>query len=255
MLKTLRVQTKDIYIGMFVTGLDRPWLGTPFLTQGFQIKTRSDIEDLRKYCDYVLIDSRKSIYLGAELSLNAYRHQPMKVEGRKVDDRPFGGGPGMVMTAQPMIDAIKKIKGRRKVKVLLLCPAGKPLTQLKAKTLAKCKNVILVCGHYEGVDERIIAEAVDESISIGDYVLTGGELPAMVLVDCITRLIPRVLGSAESLTDESFERNLLDYPHYTRPADFRGMEVPPVLLSGHEGEIEKWRFEQSVKRTEERRPE
>ena len=177
-----------------------------------------------------------------------------KDKHRKVDDRPFGGGPGMVMTVQPMVDAIKKIKGRRKAKVILLCPAGNPLTQQKAKKLAKVKNLILVCGHYEGVDERVVTQLVDESISIGDYVLTGGELPAMVLVDSITRLIPGVLGKAESLTDESFEHSLLDYPHYTRPADFRGKTVPNVLLSGNHSAIKKWRKGQALIRTKKNRP-
>ena len=173
---------------------------------------------------------------------------------RKVDDRPFGGGPGMVMTPQPIFDAVKKIKGRRKAKVILLCPTGEPLTQQKAKNLAKLKNLILICGHYEGIDERVQAQVIDESISIGDYVLTGGELPAMVLVDCITRLIPGVLGKAESLVDESFENNLLEYPHYTRPSNFRSKKVPNVLLSGDHKAVKKWRMEESLKRTKKNRP-
>ena len=177
-----------------------------------------------------------------------------KDKHRKVDDRPFGGGPGMVMTIQPLVDAIRKIKGRRKAKVILLCPTGKPLTQQRVKNLAKCKNLILVCGHYEGVDERVVTQSVDESISIGDYVLTGGELPAMVLVDCLTRLIPGVLGKAESLTNESFEHSLLDYPHYTRPANFRGKTVPNVLLSGNHFAINRWRKEQALNRTKKHRP-
>lgn len=177
-----------------------------------------------------------------------------KDKHRKVDDRPFGGGPGMVMTAQPLVDAIKKVKGRRKAKVLLLCPKGKPLTQQKVKKLAQCKNLILVCGHYEGIDERVVSESIDESISIGDYVLTGGEIPAMVLVDCITRLVPGVLGTAKSLDEESFEQGMLEYPHYTRPADFRGKKVPNVLLSGNHFAIKKWRKEQALNRTKKYRP-
>jgi len=177
-----------------------------------------------------------------------------KDKHRKVDDRPFGGGPGMVMTAQPMVDAIKKIKGRRKAKVILLCPAGKPLTQQRVKRLAECKNLVLVCGHYEGVDERVVTQSIDESISIGDYVLTGGELPAMVLVDCITRLVPGVLGKAESLDEESFEHNLLEYPQYTRPANFRGKKVPDVLLSGDHSVVQKWRKSQALDRTKKNRP-
>lgn len=173
---------------------------------------------------------------------------------RKVDDRPFGGGPGMVMTVQPITDAIKKIKGRRKAKVILLCPTGKPFTQQKAKKLGKFKNLILVCGHYEGVDERVQSQVIDESISIGDYVLTGGELPAMVLVDCLTRLVPGVLGKAESLEEESFEHNLLEYPQYTRPANFRGKRVPNVLLSGNHSAVKKWRISQALARTRKNRP-
>ena len=177
-----------------------------------------------------------------------------KDKHKKVDDRPFGGGPGMVMMAQPIFDAVRKIKGRRDAKVILLCPAGTPLTQRKARSLAKLKNLILVCGHYEGVDHRVETDVIDETISIGDYVLTGGELPAMVLVDCVTRLIPGVLGDSESLTEESFEANLLDYPHYTRPANFRGKKVPNVLLSGNHDAVKKWRSEQAIVRTGKKRP-
>lgn len=174
---------------------------------------------------------------------------------KKVDDRPFGGGPGMVMTPQPLFDAVKRIKGRRKAKVLLMCPGGTPLTQKKARSLAQERNLILICGHYEGVDERVRQAVVDESLSVGDYVLTGGEVPAMTVVDAVTRLIPGVLGKEASLEDESFEKGLLEYPHYTRPADFRGMKVPEVLLSGHHADITRWRHEQAVKRTKKIRPE
>jgi len=177
-----------------------------------------------------------------------------KDKHKKVDDRPFGGGPGMVMTPQPFFDAIKKIKGNRKAKVLLMSPSGKRLTQKLARDLAKQKNLVLLCGHYEGVDERVRQECVDESISIGDYVLTGGEIPAMVLIDCLTRLIPGVLGKEASLEDESFERNLLEYPHYTRPANFRGIKVPGVLLSGNHLAIKKWRQEQARRVTRQNRP-
>jgi len=173
---------------------------------------------------------------------------------KKVDDRPFGGGPGMVMTPQPLFDAVKRIKGRRKAKVLLMCPGGTPLTQKKARSLAQERNLILICGHYEGVDERVRSKFADEEISIGDYVLTGGELPAMVLIDAIIRLIPGVLGDKNSLNFESFEGNLLEYPHYTRPAIFRKMDVPEVLLSGDHHKIEAWRRAQALKRTKERRP-
>jgi tRNA (guanine37-N1)-methyltransferase len=173
---------------------------------------------------------------------------------RKVDDKPFGGGPGMVMNPQPIVDAVNKIKGRKKAKVILLCPTGETFSQRKAKALSKEKNLILICGHYEGVDERVREMVVDESISIGDYVLTGGELPAMVLVDSVSRLIPGVLGRESSLENESFEGKLLEYPQYTRPANFRGQKVPDVLLSGHHKDIEAWRKQESIKKTKKYRP-
>ncbi len=173
---------------------------------------------------------------------------------RKVDDRPFGGGPGMVMSPQPIFDAVKKIKGRRSAQVILMSPSGERLTQPLAHKLAKMRNLIVLCGHYEGVDERVRERLADQSISIGDYVLTGGELPALVLIDCVTRLVPGVLGKHESLLMESFERRLLEYPQYTRPANFRGMKVPDVLLSGHHAAIEKWRQEEAAARTKKWRP-
>ena len=173
---------------------------------------------------------------------------------RKVDDRPFGGGPGMVMAPQPIFDAVGKIRGKRKAKVILMCPGGRKFTQALAKKLSREKHLILICGHYEGVDERVKEKLVCESISIGDYVLTGGELPAMVLIDSVTRLVPGVLGKQESLLTESFENNLLEYPQYTRPANFRGMKVPDVLLSGHHQEVENWRKRQSAQKTRKLRP-
>jgi tRNA (guanine37-N1)-methyltransferase len=173
---------------------------------------------------------------------------------KKVDDRPFGGGPGMVLSPQPIFDALKKIKGRKKAYVILTCPTGNKLTQAKLHKLKKEKNIIIICGHYEGVDERVREKLVDESISIGDFVLTGGEIPALVLVDGIVRLIPGVLGKDESAQSESFEGNLLEYPQYTRPANFRGIKIPDVLLSGHHKEIEQWRLEQSQKKTKKVRP-
>lgn len=177
-----------------------------------------------------------------------------KDKHKKVDDRPFGGGPGMLMTAQPWFDAIKKIKGRRMSKVVLMCPTGKPLSQNYAKKLAKQKNLIIICGHYEGIDDRVRQELVNEVVSVGDYVLTGGELPAMILVDCVSRMVPGVLGKKDSLADESFEYNLLEYPQYTRPANFRGLKVPDVLLSGHHKDIKQWQKEQALKRTKKFRP-
>ena len=178
---------------------------------------------------------------------------------RKVDDRTFGGGSGMVMRPEPIFNAVEALtqNAKRKThnaKIILLCPQGKKLTQAYAKKLSQEKHLILICGHYEGVDERVRKEIVDQEISIGDYVLTGGELPAMVLVDSVTRLIPGVLGDKNSLNFESFEGNLLEYPQYTRPSDFRGMRVPDILLSGNHIKIEAWRKEQSVKRTKLRRP-
>ncbi len=173
---------------------------------------------------------------------------------KKVDDRPFGGGPGMVMMAQPFFDAVKKIKSKRDSRVIMMCPSGKKLNQKIAKNLSKLKNLVIICGHYEGIDERVREEIVDETISVGDYVLTGGELPALTLIDCVTRLIPGVIGKEESLTDESFENGLLEYPQFTRPANFRGIKVPNVLLSGNHSLIENWRKEQSVKRTKKYRP-
>jgi len=173
---------------------------------------------------------------------------------KKVDDRPFGGGPGMLMTPQPLFDAVKKVRGRRKSKVIFMCPSGKSLTQKKAKQLSKEKSLILLCGRYEGIDERVRNTIVDESISIGDYVLTGGELPAMVLIDSITRLIPGVLGRKDSLVNESFEGNLLDFPQYTRPANFRGIKVPIVLLSGNHKAIKMWRKSKSQALTKRNRP-
>ena len=173
---------------------------------------------------------------------------------RSVDDRPFGGGPGMVLSPQPLFDAVKKIKDRRKATVIYVTPSGKPFSQLHAKRLTKVKNLIIICGHYEGIDERVRNLVVDEEFSIGDYVLTGGEIPAMVLVDAVSRLIPGVLGKEESLVNESFETNLLEGPQYTRPADFHGLKVPDVLLSGHHKQIEQWRQAQALKRTEKIRP-
>ena len=176
---------------------------------------------------------------------------------KKVDDRPFGGGSGMVLNAQPIFRAVEDIKSQvrgQRSKVILLCPQGVELEQKVAKRLAKSKHLILICGHYEGIDERVRGYLADEEISIGDYVLTGGELPAMVLVDCLVRLVPGVLGDRNSLNFESFEGNLLEYPQYTRPASFRGMKVPKTLLSGNHNKIMEWRKNESVKRTKQKRP-
>ncbi len=176
---------------------------------------------------------------------------------KKVDDRPFGGGSGMVMRPEPIFNAVEDIKLKtksKKLKVILLCPQGEKLNQKIAKRLAKYKHLILICGHYEGIDERVRQYLVDEKISIGDYVLTGGELPAMVLVDCLVRLIPGVLGNKNSLNFESFAGNLLEYPQYTRPANYRRMKAPAILLSGNHKKIAEWRKNQAVKRTKKIRP-
>lgn len=175
---------------------------------------------------------------------------------RKVDDRPFGGGSGMVLQAEPIFRAVqaikKKIKG--KSKVILLCPQGKKYDQNYAKRLSKERNLIFICGHYEGVDERVRQYLTDEEISIGDYVLTGGELAAMVVIDSAVRLIPGVLGDKNSLNFESFEGNLLEYPQYSRPAKFKEWPVPQVLISGAHDKIKAWRKIESFKRTKQRRP-
>ncbi|MDD5130924.1 MAG: tRNA (guanosine(37)-N1)-methyltransferase TrmD [Candidatus Omnitrophica bacterium] len=174
----------------------------------------------------------------------------------KVDDRPFGGGSGMVLQVEPIFRAVAAIKKKVKAKskVILLCPQGKRLNQAYAKKLSVCRNLILICGHYEGIDERVRQYLVDEEISIGDYVLTGGELAAMVLVDSLVRLIPGVLGDKNSLNFESFEGNLLEYPQYSRPAKFKNWPVPEVLLSGDHHKIYAWRKLQALKRTRLRRP-
>ncbi|MDP3803925.1 MAG: tRNA (guanosine(37)-N1)-methyltransferase TrmD [Candidatus Omnitrophota bacterium] len=170
---------------------------------------------------------------------------------KTADDKPFGGGAGMVLKVEPVYKALEELK--YKSKVILLTPQGKKLDQQLVKKLAKEKRLILICGHYEGVDERV-RELADEEISIGDYILTCGEIPALVIIDSVARLIPGVLGHDESTIQESFEDNLLEYPQYTRPADFVGMKVPEILLSGNHKKIEEWRKLEAIKRTAERRP-
>ena len=175
---------------------------------------------------------------------------------RKTDDTPFGGGRGMVMTPQPVIDCHRSVtEGEEHVHTVYMSPQGKVLTQEKAKELAKLERLVILCGHYEGFDERIIESIVDEEISIGDYVLTGGEMPAAVLVDCISRMIPGVLPEAECYENESIASGILEYPQYTRPRDFEGLEVPEILFSGHHANIEKWRREKALEKTLRVRPE
>ncbi|MGE5473112.1 MAG: tRNA (guanosine(37)-N1)-methyltransferase TrmD [Ignavibacteriales bacterium] len=175
---------------------------------------------------------------------------------KSVDDYPYGGGPGMVMQAQPIYDAYISIAKELEYKprVIYMTPQGKTLNQEMARELSQEEHLILLCGHYEGIDERVIEEIVTDEISIGDYVLTGGEIPAMVLIDAVGRLVPGVLAEA-SCEQESFSQGLLEYPQYTRPVEFRGKQVPEVLLSGHHANIEKWRHEQAVERTKRKRPE
>lgn len=172
---------------------------------------------------------------------------------RTVDDRPFGGGPGMLLKPEPLFAAVESLK-REKTRVILFSPAGRKFDQGIARELAQQEDLLLITGHYEGFDERVREALVDDELSIGDYVLTNGALPAMVLVDAVTRLLPGVLGDDESSQDESFSHGRLEYPQYTRPAEFRGMKVPDVLLSGNHAEIEKWRREQAELQTQARRP-
>ena len=173
---------------------------------------------------------------------------------RRVDDYPYGAGGGMVMQPQPIYDAYKSVAGEDKPHVIYMSPQGKTLTQDKARELSEYEHIVILCGHYEGVDERILEEIVDEEVSIGDYVLTGGELPAMVLIDCVCRMVEGVLDSKETVSAESHYNGLLEYPQYTRPPEFMGREVPEVLYSGHHANIEKWRREQSILRTLRKRP-
>ncbi len=189
--------------------------------------------------------------------LRAYTHD----KRRTVDDRPFGGGPGMVMKPEPIFEAVEAIELLRHAdapsssacQVVLMSPQGVRLTQAKAQELSSFSHLLIICGHYEGVDERVRA-LIDQEISIGDYVLTGGEIPAMALVDAVVRLLPGALGHAEATNEESFQDGLLEYPHYTRPVRFRGMSVPGVLRSGNHEEIGAWRRAQAIKRTAHVRP-
>ena len=171
---------------------------------------------------------------------------------RTVDDEPYGGGPGMVLKPEPVFEAIEALSGPG-TKVVLLTPQGDPFRQKRARALAAEEHLLFICGSYEGFDERIRTQ-VHAEVSIGDYVLTNGALPAMVVIDAVTRLLPGVLGDDASSAEESFSEGLLEYPQYTRPAEFRGIKVPEVLLSGNHGEIEKWRAAQATQRTAERRP-
>ena len=182
-------------------------------------------------------------------NLRDYTHDRHKT----VDDRPFGGGPGMLLKPEPIFEAVEDLADEG-THVVLLTPAGRTFNQDMAREMAARPQVLLICGSYEGVDERVREHLVDDELSIGDYVLTNGALPAMVIIDAVARLLPGVLGDDESATEESFSAGLIEYPHYTRPAEFRGWKVPEVLLSGHHAEIAKWRLEQAKLLTQRRRP-
>lgn len=175
---------------------------------------------------------------------------------KKVDDYPYGGGAGMILTPQPIFDAVANAKSKRNTspRVILMCPQGEPYTQQKAEQLAEEEHLMIICGHYEGYDERIREYLVTDEISIGDYVLTGGEIGAMAVIDSVVRLLPNVLGNKQSSELDSFSTGLLEHPHYTRPADYKGMKVPNVLLEGHHAKIDEWRLKESLRRTLERRP-
>ncbi len=175
---------------------------------------------------------------------------------QRVDDYPYGGGAGMVMQAEPVCLAYESVASKipRKPRVLYMSPQGKVFHQKMAEELAREEELVFLCGHYEGIDERVLEEIVTDEVSIGDYVLTGGELPALVMMDAISRLLEGVLHNEESAEFDSFSDNLLEYPQYSRPQNWRGKEVPPVLLSGHHVNVERWRREQSLLRTKERRP-
>ena len=191
------------------------------------------------------------------LSLHTVNIRDYAEEKRKgrVDDYPYGGGAGMVMQAEPVWRAIMAVRQERpNARVLYMDPQGKVFNQEMARELAAEEDLIFLCGHYEGIDERVLEEAVTDHVSIGDYVLTGGELPAMVMMDTISRLVPGVLSNEDSAVSESFEESLLEYPQYTRPEEWHGKKVPQILLSGHHANVDIWRRQQSLKRTLERRP-
>ena len=218
----MRIDVVTLFPGMFSGPLSESMLRVAQERGGVEIR----IVDLRGYTDG--------------------RH-------RVADDYPFGGGGGMVLKPEPIFRAVEALRGLE-TRVVLLCPQGVTFTQAAAMGLAREPHLILLCGHYEGVDERVRIHLVDEEISIGDYVLTGGELPALVVMDAVVRLVPGVLGNAEAAGSDSFAAGRLDHPQYTRPAEFRGMAVPEVLLSGDHARIADWRGREALRRTAERRP-
>lgn len=223
-MRTLRFDIITIFPGMFESPFNE------------SILKRAHEKELLEFCIHDLRD----------YSLNKHR---------KVDDYPFGGGVGLVMNVEPISRAIEAIKKEvPRARTLLMSPSGKPFNQKKARELSAESNLILICGRYEGVDERVRLHCVDEEISIGDYVLTGGEIPAMAVVDAVARLVPGVLGDENSVIEESFSDSLLEYPQYTRPRNFQGHQVPEVLVSGNHKEIQKWQRKESLKKTAEVRP-
>lgn len=173
---------------------------------------------------------------------------------RKTDDAPYGGGAGMVMLPEPLFQAVAACQIRPDTRVILLTPQGAPFTQAKARELSEASHLVLLCGRYEGFDERVRQHLATEELSVGDFVLSGGELPALVVIDAVTRLLPGALGSDESAQSDTFEDGLLEYPHFTRPPDFQGWPVPEILLSGHHAAIARWRRKEQMRRTQERRP-
>jgi tRNA (guanine37-N1)-methyltransferase len=214
----------------------------------------------REAFDYGIVRRARAAGL-IELSAHDLRRWT-KDKHRQVDDRPFGGGDGMILKPEPIFEAVEELTGREAasstyrqgVRVILLSPQGRTFTQAIAQELLACEQLVLICGRYEGVDERVAEALVTDEISIGDYVLSGGEPAALVLVDAVTRLVPGALGSETSALHESFSEGVLDYPHYTRPVDFRGMKVPEVLLGGHHGEIARWRARRALEKTKRNRP-
>lgn len=210
----------------------------------------------------MIIDGLSTSIIGRAIENNLISLEAIDIRAfstnkhKKVDDYPYGGGAGMVMQAEPVYLAYQHVTDKigKKPRVVFLTPQGKVFNQEIAQDLAKEEDLVFLCGHYEGIDERVLEEIVTDHISIGDYVLTGGELPAMVMIDAIARLVPGVLNNEVSAEFESFQDNLLEYPQYSRPVEWRGKKVPDVLLSGHHGNVDKWRREQSILRTKQRRP-
>ena len=223
-LRTLRFDIVSIFPGMF----ESPFGGSI----------------IKRACEEGLLDIR--VHDLRDFTLNKHR---------KVDDTPFGGGVGMVMNVEPIARALEEIKKEvPQARTILLSPGGKPFNQEKAWQLSNLENMILICGRYEGIDERVRLHFADEEISIGDYVLTGGEIPAMVLIEAVSRLVPGVLGDSESIVEESFSGDLLEYPQYTRPQDYKGLKVPEILVSGDPKKIRDWQQAEALKKTARVRP-